>query len=1256
MKQLLLTSLFLLFGISSPFAQHQQTFRLPNHLTTQDYDQQHLVIKLTNQVSDLNHEQIAELKKLGLTHPEHFLPTSSNTSQQRQQLNQLGFKSIFKVKRAPGTHIEESINQLRRFNWIAYAEPIYHHQSFVDPNTLNEPFVSLHWGHENANVYQAWDSTFGDNSVVIGVVDAGCRTDHPSLVDNFFYNDAERFGTDGVDDDANGYVDDSLGYDFIGRDGDVNDPVLAHGTEVAGIVTAKLNDNIGSYGVAPNSLIMPLNISTSTGALMNGYEAIVYAAENGCDIINLSWGRIGNPSALEQDIINMIAQTYDVIIVAAAGNTPAQLDFYPASYENVVSVAHITADNVGFATYSDFIDLCAPGVGIPSTTIGLGADGNGHNFVTGSSFASPFVCAAAALIKSHYPELKAEQVIELIRQTTNPDIYAIPANVGKGFGTGRLDVLHAISNPDTITGVRLLDYTFKNENDSGLIIAGNTVEWECRFVNYLNPTSEVFSISISTEADAITLLDSTLAVGILNTLDTLSNATTPFRMKFDESIVAPQSYLFKITYHYKNKEDVQFITFNLGQTHQNVSFNRITTSIDANGRMGYTGASTQTGIGFEADLTQLLNPNAIGDIGLVIAKDATQLVDCILDDQGGKSDDFGPLTATTVTAFPDSLIVAESVYGDFRSNNPIGLKITQTTRGWTSEGRSNYLMVNYSIENTNDHPIDSLAIGLFANWDIGDSLDTAKWDEAGAFGYVIDQDRVVAVKALSSTERFRILNMDGSVAGADLTDGLSKAEKYALLSSDQKSEELTNTDVALMTSQSIYNLPAHSYREVAFLLLSDSTLAGLRLSIDSVQAVLAELYTPTPPIISDTLFCSIDELALRPDLDGDYRFYDSPGLDQPVFSGRELNLELADTGKLFYVTDATLPLESEPFVASAHWAAPIVNFGIPDSLDLAQTNLLPITNLTSNWPVASYRWDFGDGSSSSDPTPQKAYSLMGNYTVKQVAVAENSGCTDSTSHSFIAYRSDYKPSINSIDACLGENVTLSPTGGSNFNFYQFDNATGLLGSGSSFTIPAIETSQTIYISTTDSVFESPVISVAIAVTSIEADFTLSTTTINAFIGDTLRLSSAEAASWEWDLGNGQSSSMQNPEVIYTEPGDYDIQLISSNAFNCKDTLTKTVTVISEEPIWTDDELGNAFTIYPNPSEGLLNLGLASDHYKYYDVAVISSIGHQVFSQRFYRSDGLVNLDLSPYSRGLYVLKITMHGATVTRRVVLDKLD
>ena len=253
----------------------------------------------------------------------------------------------------------------------------------------------------------AWDRTVGIPSVVVAVVDSGYRFNHPDL-SGVAWSNSDEIAANSIDDDANGRVDDTRGFDFVGQNSDIpigdNDPTDTdlitggHGVHVAGTVGAKGNDGAGITGVAQNVRIMPLRVCANDASETNPpksscpdsalIQAIDYAGENGADVANLSLGRAGSPSQLT---IDAFARHPGTLYVISAGNDGADNDggddppdghHYPCDYnpatdsvvvgriDNIVCVAASDqADELaGFSDYgATSVDLAAPGTEVLSS-------------------------------------------------------------------------------------------------------------------------------------------------------------------------------------------------------------------------------------------------------------------------------------------------------------------------------------------------------------------------------------------------------------------------------------------------------------------------------------------------------------------------------------------------------------------------------------------------------------------------------------------------------------------------------------------------------------------------------------------------------------------------------------------------------------------------------------------------------------------------------------------------------------------------
>ena len=237
---------------------------------------------------------------------------------------------------------------------------------FFSSGTWGQPYDDL-WGIKKIGAPAAWSTSTGAG-VTVAVVDTGLDFTHPDIVANVWTNTREIAGN-GVDDDGNGYVDDTHGWDFIGSTYtnpiQSNDPVdhFGHGTHVAGTIAATGNNGIGVIGIAWQAQVMAVKGLDDQGFGLDSTlgPAIFYAANNGADVISNSWAGGGTSQTIAEAVD--YAYNLGVVVVAAAGNNSDDaMNYYPANLPEVITVAASDPfDSIAFfSNFGTKIDIAAP--------------------------------------------------------------------------------------------------------------------------------------------------------------------------------------------------------------------------------------------------------------------------------------------------------------------------------------------------------------------------------------------------------------------------------------------------------------------------------------------------------------------------------------------------------------------------------------------------------------------------------------------------------------------------------------------------------------------------------------------------------------------------------------------------------------------------------------------------------------------------------------------------------------------------------
>ncbi|MGD6961092.1 S8 family serine peptidase [Fictibacillus phosphorivorans] len=383
----------------------QTEYSIQKMFTNKELVQTELIIKLLGEFTP--QEQVKFMKQFNVSRMERIS------------------HSFYILSFSPDVNLVKKAETISRHNKVGLVEPNYKiNREFIP----KDPLYKKQWHHTKVNSPKAWDTTKGTSSTIVAVIDDGVKTNHPDLSGKIYKPyDA---------------LDNNTSY-FAGE----------HATHVAGIIAASMN-KVGGAGMAPNVKIMPINVFYGDSATSEDIATgIIYAADNGADVINLSLGSY-HYSYLTEYAVNY-ALSKGAVLVAAAGNDDTYNPTYPASYTGVFGISATNPSDyvTGFSNYGSYIDFAAPGEDIYSSVL------NGYDYMSGTSMAAPVVSGTIALMLSKNPLLSNADVHATLRKSTK-DLY------GKGWdaysGYGRIDASRAVVNtPEALSKITLSSTNYK---------------------------------------------------------------------------------------------------------------------------------------------------------------------------------------------------------------------------------------------------------------------------------------------------------------------------------------------------------------------------------------------------------------------------------------------------------------------------------------------------------------------------------------------------------------------------------------------------------------------------------------------------------------------------------------------------------------------------------------------------------------------------------------------------------------------------
>ena len=511
----------------------------------------------------------AVLSKIGVTGAEQLMPLSGSGGPARVKSHTGGYierTDMSKLYRLQldaenGVTVHEAVDALKELDDVEYAEPNYLVYSTALPESETtkfeeEPLFKEQWAFNAINLKHVWtQKTITDKRPVIAILDTGVDITHPDLDDNIWTNEREANGAEGADDDANGYKDDLHGWDFVNQTSRIGD-WNGHGTHVAGIAAAEGKNDQGITGANPDALIMPVTVmqNDGTGDIATIIKGIDYAAANGADVINMSFGGYGCSIAQEQ----ALARAYNTaVLVAAAGNDCMIINpdkkcescnalgspMFPAAFTFVLGVESSAKDGsrASFSnwdddgpTFSAFgeeelynYELRAPGVAIMSTF-----PGGKYKALNGTSMASPLVAGAIS------------RLLQCKEYASKEVLFGDLIHARKNNSNGIVDfrAAYEITDEDRVPELQFITYSLVDNVGDGDCRpdAGETIElWPVFRNEWGNAENITFSLELAETEDPtiVDVLDNNVSFGKNLSSYAKAKSENPIRFKVNENCV-----------------------------------------------------------------------------------------------------------------------------------------------------------------------------------------------------------------------------------------------------------------------------------------------------------------------------------------------------------------------------------------------------------------------------------------------------------------------------------------------------------------------------------------------------------------------------------------------------------------------------------------------------------------------------------------------------------------------------------------------
>ncbi len=745
---------------------------------------------------------------------------------------------IYKLSVNDKKDLDELIVMLSSTNLFEYVEKIPVPELFEyypdDPLTGNQYYL------ENIQAFDAWAISQGDTNQVIGIIDTGTDLYHNDLINSIKYNYNDPIN--GEDSDNDGYIDNFYGWDLGEGNNYPQYNAHSHGVLVSGLASATVNNGTGIAGTGFNSMFMPVKIDDENGNLTKSYEGIIYAADRGVSVMNLSWGGAMGAGQFGQDIINYAVLNRDVVVVAAAGNSDNQVPIYPAAYNNSISVAatDINDEKWSGSSYGITIDVSAPGSGVLTTW-----PNSQYQPAWGTSFAAPIVSGAAAILRSHFPDYDALQIGAQLKVTTD-NIDHLEGNTPYAglLGTGRINLYRALTESEhpylKLIGLEHPSEYYENTQP------GDYFEISAYFKNILNSANNI-TASIETNSPYIEVINEDAVLGNAPAFEIVDNLNDPFLFRLID-ICPPSHKADFIINFYKDDAYAGRATFSLTLNIDYIDIhpNSISTTITSTGTIGYNYPNFSQGIGFDYNQS---GRSLIKCAGIIAGNSTAMVVDNIYGAiEGSFNQYFSSISnAHIIESQEESDLFIKGKFDDSDAGAfMLGIQVEYSIKAWEDEPNNKFIILDYDIINKSGESYNSFYTGFYADWVIPEN----RYHRASylpemklAYAYSDAGGNYTAIQLLSGHPvNHYAFDNKGFGGSIKISDGFTSFEKYTALMSNRNNAGVydPDNDISTLLSAGPFVFNPNDTINVAFALIAGDHFSHLLNSAESAYSIFID--------------------------------------------------------------------------------------------------------------------------------------------------------------------------------------------------------------------------------------------------------------------------------------------------------------------------------------------------------------------------------------------------------------------------------